>query len=104
MGSIFLIISLLFAVAGNTSVKLSKGFHKRIPSIGSFLFYGICLYFLTLSVQFMDVSIAYAIWSGVTIASTTMFGVLFFNESCNKRKVISVILVIAGVLILKIQG
>ena len=102
MGTAFLLISLVFAVAGNTSVKFSKGFQKRLPSIGSFLLYGICLYFLSLSVQYIDVSIAYAIWSGVTIASTTLIGILFFRESFSKGKVLSVGLIIVGVIVLKL--
>ncbi|MFD2923949.1 DMT family transporter [Halobacillus naozhouensis] len=104
MGYILLTISLIFAVLGNTSVKLSQGFYKRMPSFGSFLFYGFCIYFLTLSVQHIEVSIAYAIWSGVTIAATTLIGILFFNESINKRKVSSVLLIIAGVLVLHLQS
>ena len=102
MGTLFLLISLLFAVAGNTSVKLSKGFQKRLASVTSFLLYGVCLYFLTLSVQYMDISIAYAIWSGVTIASTTLIGILFFQETKSKRKIASVVLIIVGVIIVKL--
>ncbi|MDX8342355.1 DMT family transporter [Rossellomorea sp. YZS02] len=102
MGTLFLLISLLFAVAGNTSVKLSKGFQKRMASIASFLLYGVCLYFLTLSVRYMAISIAYAIWSGVTIASTTLIGVLFFQEKISKGKIGSIVLIIVGVIIVKL--
>ena len=102
MGTLFLLISLLFAVAGNTSVKLSKGFQKRMASISSFILYGVCLYFLTLSVQYMDISIAYAIWSGVTIASTTLIGILFFHEMFSKGKVVSIVLIIVGVIAMKL--
>ena len=102
MGTLFLLISLLFAVAGNTSVKLSKGFQEWLASVSSFLLYGVCLYFLTLSVRYMDISIAYAIWSGVTIASTTLIGILFFQETISKGKIVSVVLIIMGVIIVKL--
>lgn len=104
MGYIFLTISLIFAVLGNTSVKLSQGFHKRMPSLGVFLFFGFCIYFLTLSVKDIEVSIAYGIWSGVSIASTTIIGILFFKESVNKRKIISILLIMVGVLVLHLYS
>lgn len=104
MGILFLTVSLLFAVVGNTTVKLSNGFRNFIPSIFSFFLYSICLYFLTLTVRHMEVSIAYAIWSGVTIAATTLIGTLFFHESFSKRKGLSIFFIVIGVLMLKIQG
>ncbi|WP_158737870.1 multidrug efflux SMR transporter [Alteribacillus sp. YIM 98480] len=104
MGYIFLTISLILAVLGNTSVKLSQGFQRWLPSIGVFILYGFCIYFLTLSVQKIEISIAYAIWSGVTIAATTLIGIVFFNELANVRKISSVILIILGVLFLHFQS
>ncbi|MFD2630565.1 DMT family transporter [Oceanobacillus kapialis] len=85
-------------------MKLSSGFQRVLPSISVFLFYSICIYFLTLSVQRIEVSTAYAIWSGVTIVATTVIGILFFNEAANKRKLFSVAFVMFGVLILHLQS
>ncbi|WP_270181252.1 DMT family transporter [Alkalihalobacillus sp. CinArs1] len=96
----FLTISLICSVLGSISVKLSKGFKKHIPSVMSFLLFGFCIYFLTLAVQTIDVGIAYAVWSGVSIAGTTLAGILLFNEKANKRKFLSIAVIIAGVVIL----
>ncbi|WP_080848265.1 DMT family transporter [Cytobacillus gottheilii] len=104
MGYLFLLISLFFAVLGNLSVKLSQGFQRKWPSIAVFLFYSICLYFLSLSFEQIEMGVAYAIWSGVTIAATTIIGILFFNESASKRKITSVAIIIAGVLVLHLQN
>ncbi|KAB8135751.1 multidrug efflux SMR transporter [Gracilibacillus oryzae] len=104
MGYLFLTISLVFAVIGNMSVKLSQGFQRRLPSVGVFLFYGFCIYFLTLSIQHIEVSVAYAIWSGVTIMATTVIGILFFNEKINMRKLSSIVIILVGVLVLHLQS
>ncbi|MFD2705703.1 DMT family transporter [Salibacterium lacus] len=102
MGYVFLTLSLIFAVIGNVSVKLSDGFRRRLPSVLIFVFYIFCIYFLTLSVQNIEISTAYAIWSGVTIAATTLLGIVFFQESADKRKLSSIACIILGVLLLHI--
>jgi small multidrug resistance pump len=45
--------------------------------------------------------IVFTIWAGLTIVSTTLLGIYIFKESKNKRKIISVTLIITGVIILK---
>ncbi|MGR3762864.1 DMT family transporter [Rossellomorea sp. NS-SX7] len=97
----YLILSLIFAAIGNICVKLSSGFHRWLPSTAAFVLIGACLYFLTLSVQTMEVGVAYAIWSGVSIAATTLFGIFFFKEKADVRKFIFVGLIILGVLVLQ---
>ena len=96
----FLLLSLLFSIAGSISVKQSAGFQKIIPGITSFIFFGLCIYFLTLAVETVEIGIAYAIWSGVSIAGTTFAGILLFNEKASKRKFLSIALIVVGVVIL----
>ncbi|MCA1055852.1 multidrug efflux SMR transporter [Rossellomorea aquimaris] len=97
----YLFLSLVLAAAGNLSVKLSEGFRKRLYSVASFVLIGLCLYFLSLSVRTMEIGIAYAIWSGSSIAITALFGLLFFNEKANPAKFIYIGFVIVGIVILK---
>jgi small multidrug resistance pump len=96
----YLLVSLILATLGNICVKLSAGFRRIFPSAASFVLIGLCLYFLTLSVKTIEIGIAYALWSGVSIAATTLAGILLFNEKASKRKFLSIGLIIAGVLIL----
>lgn len=104
MGALLLTTSLVFAVIANLAVKLSMGFQRKLPSAGAYLFFLGCIYFLTLSIQYMDISIAYAIWSGVMVAATAILGVLYFQEPLTRKKLISLTLIVAGVLILHLQG
>ncbi len=46
-------------------MKLSDGFTKIMPSVLLILFYICSLYFLTLTLKSLEVSIVYAIWSGM---------------------------------------
>ncbi|MFG6115829.1 DMT family transporter [Halobacillus sp. MO56] len=104
MASLYLIISLIFSTIGNISVKLSEGFTRKLPSIGVFVFFTLCIYYLTLSIQYLEISIVYAIWSGVSVAATTLMGILIFRESANARKIISILLIIIGVVSLELYG
>ncbi|WP_283152553.1 DMT family transporter [Guptibacillus hwajinpoensis] len=97
---IFLILALAFSIIGSITVKLSAGFTLKIPGISSFILFGLCIYFLTLSVQSIEIGLAYAIWSGGSIAGTTIAGLILFNEKATRRKFLSIAFIIIGVVIL----
>ncbi len=59
---IYLCLAILFEVSGTTTMKLSDGFTKVIPSVLLILFYICSLCFLTLTLKSLEVSIAYANW------------------------------------------
>ena len=75
---IFLSVAILFEVAGTTSMKLSRGFAEIWPSIGVFVFYMCSAAAVILALRRLELSIAYAIWSGVGTALTVMIGIAFF--------------------------
>ena len=68
------------------------------------LFYGVCFYFLTLALKKVDVSVAYAIWSGVGTALIATLGVLYFREPISILKVVGLAAIIGGVVALNISG
>jgi small multidrug resistance pump len=94
---LYLILAIVAEVSGTTSMKLSAGFSKPLPSVLIFVFYALSLTFLTLALRVMPVGMAYAIWSALGTALITTIGVLWFGEGVNTLKVISLILVIAGI-------
>ncbi|MGN2617774.1 DMT family transporter [Bacillus stercoris] len=102
MNWVFLCLAILFEVAGTVSMKLSSGFTKLIPSVLLIFFYGGSLFFLTLTLKSIDVSVAYAVWSGMGIVLITVVGFLFFQEHVSVMKIISIGLIIAGVVSLNL--
>lgn len=94
---LYLIIAITMEVAGTTSMKLSEGFSKLLPSISIFIFYGISFTFLTLALKVLPVGMTYAVWSGAGTALITLVGIIWFGESFNMIKVISLLLIIIGV-------
>lgn len=94
----YLIIAILLEVSGTTCLKLSQGFTKTLPSVLLFILYGCSFTALSLALKKMDVSVAYAVWSGVGTTLITIVGVLWFREPLNAVKMISIGLIVLGVI------
>lgn len=101
---ILLIAAIVLEVAGTTSMKLSAGFTKPIPSAMLFFFYAAAFTALTLALKKIDVSVAYAVWSGLGTALIAIIGVVYFREGVTAIKVISLLLIVAGVVGLNLGG
>ncbi|MEK6406770.1 MAG: multidrug efflux SMR transporter [Acidobacteriota bacterium] len=101
---LYLVLAILLEVSGTTCMKLSEGFTKIVPSILLFVFYTLSFGMLTLALKKLDVSVAYAVWSGVGTALIATIGVLWFKEPATALKLISLALIIAGVVGLNLSG
>lgn len=51
-----------------------------------------------LALKRLDLSVTYAIWSGVGTALAAMIGVAYFREPITMLKIVSVALIIVGVI------
>jgi len=101
---LFLVLAILLEVSGTTCMKLSQGFTKLVPSILLFVFYTLSMGMLTLALKRIDVSVAYAVWSGMGTALIATIGVLWFKEPVTALKLISIGLIIIGVVGLNLSG
>lgn len=97
MAWFLLILAILLEVSGTTSMKLSHGFTRRGPTIMMFIFYGLGFVPLTLSLRRIDLSLAYAIWSGIGTAIVTVIGIYYFKEPATLIKVLCIALIVIGV-------
>ena len=78
-------------------MKLSEGFTRFVPSVLIFVFYSASFVALTFALKKIELSIVYAIWSGVGTALITAIGILYFREVITALKLISIIFIIIGV-------
>jgi small multidrug resistance pump len=101
---LYLTLAILLEVSGTTCMKLSQGFTKLVPSVLLFVFYTLSMGMLTLALKRIDVSVAYAVWSGVGTALIATIGVLWFKEPLTALKLISIGLIIIGVVGLNLSG
>jgi small multidrug resistance pump len=101
---IYLLIAILTEVVGTTMMKVSQGLSRLLPSVLMFVMYGISFVFMALALRKIEVSTAYAIWSGIGTALIAMIGIVAFRESFNIPKLAGLVLIIAGVVLLNLKG
>ena len=93
----YLGLAIIFEVLGTTSMKLSEGFTKIVPSIAMMIFYILSLAVLTMALKKIEMSVAYAIWAGVGTALITVIGLFLFKEEISLMKIVSILFIIIGV-------
>jgi len=92
-----LAMAIFFGVLGTVSMKLSQGLKKWKPSVSLAIFYIISFIALTLAIKGIDMSIVYAIWSGMGTVLVAIIGFFIFKEPITLRKIISLLLIVVGV-------
>lgn len=97
MGWLLLTLTIILEVAGSTFMKLSQGLTVLAPSLGVFICYGLALAGLALALKHIELSIAYAIWSGAGTALTAAIGICVFGESLTLAKLGCLAMIIGGV-------
>jgi small multidrug resistance pump len=101
---LFLAGAIALEVAGTTAMKLSEGFTRLVPSVLLFVFYAASFVALTFALKKIEVSVAYAVWSGIGTALIAAIGILYFREEATALKFISLLLIIIGVVGLNLGG
>jgi small multidrug resistance pump len=94
---LLLLGAIVLEVPGTTSMKLSNGFTKPVPSVLIFVFYAMSFILLTLALKHINVSIAYAVWAGMGTALIAVIGMVYFAEPMTGLKLVCVGLIILGV-------
>jgi small multidrug resistance pump len=97
MSWLFLIAAILLEVCGTTSMKMSDGFAHLLPTTLIFVFYGLSMVCLTLAVKVIDISVAYAVWSGLGTAVIAVIGIAWFGEPLSVAKLGGLVLIVLGV-------
>lgn len=102
MSWLLLTLAIVLEVTGTTNMKLSEGFSKVLPTIFVFVFYGLSIGVLTLALNRIEVSVAYAVWSGMGTALVAVVGMLVFKEPVTAAKLGGLALIVVGVAILNL--
>lgn len=98
---LLLFTAIVFELCGTTAMKLSNGFTRPVPSVLLFVCYILCLVTLTFALKKIDLSVAYAIWSGLGTAAVVLMGVVFFKEPISLARAFFMGLILVGVVGLK---
>ena len=104
MSWLYLVLAIGLEVSGTTCMKLSYGFTKATPSVLMFMFYGVSVLFLGLAVKHLDISVAYAVWSGLGTGLIAVIGIAWFGEPLTALKAVALGLIVLGVVGVNLSG
>jgi small multidrug resistance pump len=96
--------AIILEVIGTTCLKLSHGYSRLVPTILVFVFYGLSMGLMSIVMKRIDVSVTYAIWSGMGTALIAAIGVAFFGEALSAVRAAAIALIIVGVVMLNVGG
>ncbi len=63
-----------------------------------FVCYGLAFSCNTFATKTLDLSITYAVWSGVGTVATAFIGMYFFKENATALKMVSITFVVIGIM------
>ncbi|MDR0182613.1 quaternary ammonium compound efflux SMR transporter SugE [Lysobacter arvi] len=101
---ILLVLAGLFEVGWAIGLKYTDGFTRLWPTVGTVAAMAISLGLLGVAMKSLPVGTAYAIWVGVGAVGTVILGIVLFNEPTNALRLISVGLIVAGLVGLKLAS
>lgn len=104
MNWFILVLAGLFEVGWAIGLKYTEGFTRLWPSLGTAAAMIISLGLLGVAMKTLPVGTAYAIWVGVGAVGTVILGIVLLGEPVNAARMISVALIIAGIVGLKLAS
>ena len=99
---LLLIIAGLFEIGWAVGLKYTEGFTRLWPSIGTAAAMVVSLVLLGIAMKALPVGTAYAVWVGVGAVGTVILGIVLFGEPADVLRLVSVGLIIAGIVGLKL--
>ena len=91
-------------VAASAALPRTQGFRDPLWTVLVVGGYAVSIWLLAVVVRHMPVTTAYAIWAGLGTAAVAVVGALWLGESLNTVKVAALAMIIAGVVLLNLQG
>lgn len=99
---VYLFLAIMSEVIATASLKSTEGFTKPIPSIIVLIGYCAAFYFLSLTLDTISIGVAYAIWSGVGVATITIVSFFLYDQKIDLAGILGIGLIIAGVIVLRL--
>jgi quaternary ammonium compound-resistance protein SugE len=102
MSWFILVLAGLFEVAWAVGLKYTDGFTRPWPTVGTVAAMAASLWLLGIAMKSLPLGTAYAVWVGVGAAGTVILGIVLLGESASPARLISVALILAGIIGLKL--
>jgi len=104
MAWVMVVVAGLLETGFAVALKASEGFTRWVPSVLFILFAAGSFTLLSTALRTLPVGPAYAVWTGIGAAGTAIVGMAFLGEAVQALKLVSIVLIIAGVVGLQLSG
>jgi quaternary ammonium compound-resistance protein SugE len=98
-----LVAASLLEVVWAIGLKYTDGFTRLWPTVITVSAMILSVWLLGIAMKSLPVGTAYAVWVGIGAIGTAIFGILLFSESANPGRIISLLLIFAGIIGLKLS-
>ena len=102
MAWVILVLAGLLEIGWAIGLKYTEGFTRLWPSIGTILAMVGSVVMLGFAMKSLPVGTAYAVWVGVGAVGTAILGMVLLGESANAGRLVSLGLIVAGIVGLKL--
>ena len=102
MAWLILVIAGLFEIGWAIGLKYTEGFTRLWPTVGTVAAMILSMWLLGVAVRWLPVGTAYAVWVGIGTVGTVLLGILLFGEPANALRLVSIALIVAGIVGLRL--
>lgn len=102
MAWIVLVVSGVLESVWAVALGRSQGFSRLVPSVIFVVALGASMAGLGYSLRSIPIGTGYAVWVGIGAVGTALAGMIFLGESAGVLRILSLLLVVAGVIGLKL--
>lgn len=104
MNWLILFIAGLLEVCWAVGLKYTEGFSRLWPSVGTLAAMALSVALLGWAMRDLPVGTAYAVWVGIGAVGTALAGMVLFGEPASAARLVSLGLVVAGIVGLKLAS
>ncbi len=101
---ILLVIAGLLETGWAIGLKYAEGVTKPVPTVLTILAMILSMALLGIAVKTLPIGTAYGVWVGIGAAGAAILGMVLFKESAGALRLVSLVLLLAGVVGLKLTS
>jgi quaternary ammonium compound-resistance protein SugE len=102
MAWLMLLAAGLCEIVWAIGLKYTHGFTRVVPTVITITAMIVSIVLLGTAMKSLPVGTSYAIWVGIGAVGTAILGIILFGESTNAGRMVSLTLLIAGIIGLKL--
>jgi quaternary ammonium compound-resistance protein SugE len=99
---LFLLGAGIAEIGFTTTMKLSEGFKRLVPTVLFFVFAPLSFWMLSQAIQTIPLGTAYAVWTGIGAVGTALIGIVAFGESARPARLALLAVLVAAIVGLRV--